>query len=81
LLIGDFNGCFQVKAAQPGKAFTRSPRRDPDRVFSLQWVRMVNRDNTVTWQNLSLQIERVNWRCTLAGCNVIVHLRPDLLSD
>jgi len=27
----------------------------------------VNRDNTVSFQNLQLQIERVHWRGTLAG--------------
>ncbi|HET7206711.1 MAG TPA: hypothetical protein VFI95_09030, partial [Terriglobales bacterium] len=35
--------------------------------------RSVNRDNTVSFQNLSLQIERVRWRATLAGCQVTVH--------
>ncbi|HZP16352.1 MAG TPA: ISNCY family transposase [Terriglobales bacterium] len=71
--IAEFNRRFQVKAAQPGTAFTRCPRRDLHRVFSLQWERTVNRHNTVTWQNLTLQIEPVSWRGTLAGCNVIVH--------
>lgn len=75
--IAEFNRRFQVKAAQPGTAFTRCPRRDLDRVFSLQWERTVNRDNTVTWQNLTLQIERVSWRGTLAGCNVTVHQHLD----
>jgi len=73
----EFNRRFQVKAAQPGTAFTRCARRDLDRVFSLQWERTVNRDNTVTWQNVSLQIERVSWRATLAGCNVTVHQHLD----
>ncbi|MGB6675383.1 MAG: hypothetical protein WBE44_01705, partial [Terriglobales bacterium] len=27
----------------------------------------------VSFQNLSLQIERVRWRATLAGCQVVVH--------
>jgi hypothetical protein len=35
--------------------------------FSLQFASTVNRDNTVSWQNLSLQIERVSWRGTLAA--------------
>jgi hypothetical protein len=75
--IAEFNRRFQGKAAQPGTAFTRCLRRDLDRVFSLQWERTVNRDNTVTWQNVSLQIERVSWRGTLAGCNVTVHQHLD----
>jgi hypothetical protein len=37
----------------------------------------VNRDNTVSFQNLQLQIERVHWRGTLASCNVRVHLHLD----
>ena len=48
-----------------------------DLIFALQFERMVNRDNTVSFQNLSLQIERVNWRWTLAGCTVIVHQHLD----
>ena len=75
--MAEFNQRFQVPAAQRGTAFTRCPRRDLDRVFSLQFERTVNRDNTVTWQNLSLQIERVSWRGTLAGCNVTVHQHLD----
>jgi hypothetical protein len=46
-------------------------------VFSLQYERTVNRDNTVTLQNLVLQIERVSWRATLAGSHVIVHQHLD----
>jgi transposase len=75
--VAEFNQRFQVAAAQRGTAFTRCARRDLDRVFSLQFERTVNRDNTVTWQNLSLQIERVSWRGTLAGCNVVVHQHLD----
>jgi transposase len=75
--VAEFNQRFQVPAAQRGTAFTRCARRDLDRVFSLQFERTVNRDNTVTLQNLSLQIERVSWRGTLAGCNVVVHQHLD----
>ena len=46
-------------------------------MFSLQYERMVSRDNTVTLQSLVLQIERVSWRGTLAGCNVTVHQHLD----
>ena len=44
--------------------------KDLERIFSLQFERTVNRDNTVSFQNLSLQIEPVRWRGTLAGCTV-----------
>src|SRR5215467_14495189 len=71
--IGEFNRRFQVAAAQRGNAFLPPPRRDLERIFSLQFERTVNRDNTVSFQNLHLQIERVSWRVTLAGCSVTVH--------
>src|SRR3974377_1658374 len=65
--ITEFNQRFQVGAAQRGTAFTRCPRRDLEQIFSLHYERTVSRDNTVSVQNLSLQIERQAWRGTLAG--------------
>ena len=75
--LAEFNRRFQVPAAQRGTAFTACPRRDLDLIFSLQFERTVSRDNTVSFQNLALQIDRVSWRGTLAGCNVIVHQHLD----
>src|SRR5215468_415076 len=74
---GEFNARFQVPAAQRGSAFVRRSSRDLDLIFALQYQRTVNRDNTVSIQNLSLQIERVRWRATLAGCSVLVHQHLD----
>jgi transposase len=71
--IPEFNRRFQVAPGQRGHAFVPSRHRDLERIFSLQFERSVNRDNTVSFQNLSLQIERVRWRATLAGCQVVVH--------
>jgi transposase len=75
--IAAFNRQFQVPAAQPGNAFVSRRGHDLDRVFSLQFERTVNRDNTVSFQNLTLQIDRVPWRGTLAGCSVIAHQHLD----
>jgi transposase len=75
--IGEFNHRFQVPAAQPGTAFVACRRKDLDLVFSLQFPRTVNQDNTVVFQNLVLQIERVSWRASLAGCQVTVHQHLD----
>jgi transposase len=75
--VTEFNRRFQVAAAQRGNAFVPCRSRDLERVFSLQFERSVNRDNTVSFQNLSLQIERVRWRATLAGCRVVVHQHLD----
>jgi transposase len=71
--IPEFNRRFQVAPRQRGNAFVPCRSRDLERIFSLQFERSVNRDNTVSFQNLSLQIERVRWRATLAGCQVVVH--------
>jgi transposase len=75
--VAEFNQRFQVTPAQRGNAFVPCRSRDLERIFSLQLERTVNRDNTVSFQNLSLQIERVNWRASLAGCQVTVHQHLD----
>ena len=75
--ITEFNARFQVPAAQRGSAFVRRSSRDLDLIFALVFERTVNRDNTVSLQNLHLQIEPVRWRATLAGCTVKVHQHLD----
>src|SRR2546428_12130678 len=75
--IAEFNRRFQVRAPQAGSAFVPRRSRDLDLIFSLQFERTVNRDNTVSFQNLSLQIEAVRWRASLAGCTVMVHQHLD----
>jgi len=75
--IAEFNARFQIPAAQRGSAFVRRSSRDLDLIFALQFERTVNRDNTVSVQNLHLQIEPVRWRATLAGCTVTVHQHLD----
>ena len=75
--IAEFNRRFQVSAAQRGTAFVGCPRQHLDLVFSLRFERAVNKDNTVSFQNLALQIEPVAWRGTLAGCRIAVHQHLD----
>ena len=75
--IVEFNCRFQVAAEQRGSGFVGVARKNLDLIFSLQYERTVNRDNTVSFQNLALQIQRVPWRATLAGCSVIVHHHLD----
>ena len=75
--VAEFNRRFQVAPGQRGNAFVPCRNRDLERIFSLQFERSVNRDNTVSFQNLSLQIERVRWRATLTGCQVMVHQHLD----
>ncbi len=75
--IGEFNRRFQVATAQAGNAFVACRRRDLDLIFALQFERTVNRDNTVSFQSLNLQIEAARWRASLAGCSVTVHQHLD----
>lgn len=75
--IAEFNRRFQVAASASGSAFLPLAGQDLDRIFSLHHTRVVNRDNTVQFENLCLQIEPVQWRGTLAGCQVTVHQHLD----
>ncbi len=63
--IAEFNRRFQVKPEQAGSAFVHCRKSDLDDIFCLQWQRAVNRDNTVSFENLHLQIEPVGWRSFL----------------
>jgi transposase len=75
--IAEFNRRFQVAAPQAGTAFVPYRGKDLERIFALHFERTVNRDNTVSFQNLTLQIEPVRWRATLAGCTATVHQHLD----
>jgi transposase len=75
--IAEFNRRFQVAATGRGSAFVARASKDLDLIFSVQWERKVNQDNTVSLQNVTLQIEPVRWRATLAGCTVTVHQHLD----
>lgn len=70
--IAEFNAKFAVRAAQPESAFAPVNGQDLHRIFSAQHERVVNRDNTISFGNQVIQIERVHWRGTLAGCRVQV---------
>ena len=47
-------------------------------VFTQRYERTVDRDNTVRFNNLVMQLERAHWRDTLAGCKAIIHQHLDL---
>ena len=75
--VPSFNRRFAIPAAHPGTAFVPLENQDLDRIFSLQWERTVNGDNTVQFEKLCLQIEPGPWRSTLAGTRVTVHQHLD----
>src|SRR5216684_107990 len=70
--LAEFNRRFAVTAAQPESAFVPASGKDLERIFAVQHERVVNRDNTVSVGGRVLQIDRVLWRGTLAGCRVLV---------
>jgi transposase len=75
--IAEFNQRFTVPAAQRGTAFISCRHRNLEMIFTQRYERTVDRDNTVSFRNLVMQIERAEWRPTLAGCKVIIHEHMD----
>ena len=75
--IAEFNRRFTVPAAQRGTAFISCRHRNLEMVFTQRYERTVDRDNTVSFNNLVMQLERAEWRPTLAGCKVIIHQHLD----
>jgi len=72
--VRQFNKKFAVQAAEQNEtAFVPCCHPDLDRVFSIQTERTVNRDNTVKFNNLILQIDKQGWRGSMDGCRVIVY--------
>jgi len=75
--ISEFNRRFARPAAAKGTAFVALKRQDLDRVFSIHHERVVNKDNTVRWDNLLLQIEPTRLRSTMADLDVMVYQHLD----
>ena len=76
--IREFNKRFAITAQiDDGSAFVPCTRADLDRVFSVQTERTVARDNTVKYNNLSLQIDKQSWRGSMEGCRVTVYQHLD----
>jgi hypothetical protein len=58
-------------------AFVPCRRGDLDLIFSIQTDRTVNKDNTVSYRNMSLQIDKQSWRGSMAGSQVVVYQHLD----
>jgi transposase len=71
-LIGRMNRQFRGRALEMGSAFIPCRQGNLDAVFSLQWERVVNKDNTIHFAGRTLQIPPVKWRSSLARCTVKV---------
>jgi len=66
-----------VPAAQRGTVFIPCRNRNLGTIFTQCYERTVDRDNTVRFHNLVMQLERAHWRQTLAGCKTIIHQHLD----
>lgn len=73
--VPDFNRRFTVKPAQPGSAFVKLTGLDLDLLLSVQHSRVVNNDNTVSFEGRSLQLPPGD-RGQYARCPVTVHQMP-----
>jgi transposase len=71
--IAVFNEKFQVAAREKGTAFQRTARSDLDWIFTVQTERVVNKDNTVAIADRMWQLEKSQFRSSLAGCTVTIH--------
>jgi transposase len=75
--IGEFNAKFSVAAEEKGSAFRRTGRSDLNWIFSVQTERVVDKDNTVTIGDRSWQIDKTQFRSTLARSTVTIHEHLD----
>ena len=71
--IPDFNRRFTIKPAQPESAFVKLTGIELELVLSSKHQRVVRNDNTVTCQNLILQLPSTRHRMHFVRCPVIVH--------
>ena len=60
--IAEFNRRFTVPAAQRGTAFISCRHRNLEMIFTQRFERTVDRDNTVSFYNLIMQLKRAEWR-------------------
>ncbi len=66
------NRRFMVKPEQEETAFVPTLGADLEKIFSRQQTRVVAADNTVSYYRRTLQIERQEFRYSLAKCKVLV---------
>ena len=76
--VKEHNKRFAVKPEQSGSAFVPlAPQIDLNLIFSIKAERTVGHDNTISFENLTLQIEPSELRVSFAKCRVMVHRHLD----
>jgi len=73
VLIPEFNAEFSHAAEASETAFITYVGRDIRDILSIQEERIVAKDNTVSYKNISLQIPSDNIRHHYVKCTVMVH--------
>lgn len=71
--IPDFNRRFTVRPQQPDSAFISVAGLDLELLLSLQHDRVVQKDNTVSFERMGLQLPPQPDRAHLVRCPVVVH--------
>jgi len=77
VFLGKFNTRFSVKAKEDGTAFIPVVGVNLNRIFALRYERTVNKDNTVSFENQTLQLPKVHGISTLSGRKVEVRRHLD----
>lgn len=72
VFLPEHNRRFSVEPAQKGTAFVPYRGGQLEKIFSLQYERVVANDNVVTLGSLALQIPPQAFRFSLARCRVLV---------
>jgi transposase len=75
--IQEFNMKFRVAAAEKGTAFRKPSRSDLKWVFTIQTERVVAKDNTVAIAGRQWQIDKTEFRHSLAGSTVTIYEHLD----
>jgi transposase len=71
-ITAEHNHRFTVKAQQEGTAFVPYFGSELDKIWSHQEERIVDKDNTVSYDNRDLQVAQQKFRFSLTRCRVLV---------
>lgn len=77
VFVPGFNKRFTVTPAQPESAFIKLAGLELDLVLAEQHTRVVEKDNTLSFEALRLQLPSTKQRAHFVRCEVTVHRMPD----
>lgn len=76
VFVPEFNKRFTVTPAQPESAFIKLAGLELDLVLAEQHTRVVEKDNTLSFETLRLQLPSTSQRLHFVRCEVTVHRMP-----